>query len=76
MTDLFSKIVDLFSKLLENSSVNTAFVKSPIWKKSIDWICYSELTDKISKTIDEGKYTIGVFPDLSKAFDTVNHKIL
>lgn len=35
-----------------------------------------ELTDKISKAINEGKYTIGIFLDLSKAFDTVNHEIL
>jgi retron-type reverse transcriptase len=35
-----------------------------------------ELTDKISKAIDEGKYTIGIFLGLSKAFDTVNHEIL
>jgi retron-type reverse transcriptase len=35
-----------------------------------------ELTDKISKAIDEGKYTLGIFLDLSKAFDTVNHEIL
>ena len=35
-----------------------------------------ELTDKISKAIDEGKFTIGIFLDLSKAFDTLNHEIL
>jgi retron-type reverse transcriptase len=35
-----------------------------------------ELTDKISKAIDEGKYTVDIFLDLSKAFDTVNHEIL
>ena len=35
-----------------------------------------ELTDNITKAMDEGKYTIGIFLDLSKAYDTVNHQIL
>ena len=35
-----------------------------------------ELIDKITKGIDEGKYTLGVFLDLSKAFDTLDHRIL
>ena len=35
-----------------------------------------ELTDKITKAIDNGEYTIGIFLVLSKAFDTINHKIL
>ena len=35
-----------------------------------------ELVDKITKVIDKGEYTIGVFLDLAKAFDTINHKIL
>ena len=35
-----------------------------------------ELIDGITKAIDQGKYTIGIFLDLSKAFDTINHKIL
>jgi retron-type reverse transcriptase len=35
-----------------------------------------ELTDKISKAIDEGKFIIGILLDLSNAFDTVNHEIL
>ena len=35
-----------------------------------------ELSDKIAESIDEKKYTIGIFVDLSKAFDTLNHGIL
>ena len=35
-----------------------------------------DFVDKITKAIDEGKYSVGIFLDLSKAFDTINHKIL
>ena len=32
--------------------------------------------DKLSDAIDQGKVTLGLFIDLSKAFDIVNHDIL
>ena len=35
-----------------------------------------DLTEAIRKAIDENKYSVGVFIDLQKAFDTVDHKIL
>ena len=34
------------------------------------------LVDEILKALDEGKIVLGVFLDLSKAFDTVDHSIL
>src|SRR6218665_536568 len=35
-----------------------------------------EVVDKITEALDQGKITIGVFLDLSKAFDTIKHDIL
>jgi retron-type reverse transcriptase len=35
-----------------------------------------DFVDKITKAIDEGKYSVGIFLDLSKVFDTINHRIL
>jgi len=35
-----------------------------------------EMCDKISEAKDRNHFSIGVFFDLSKAFDTVNHDIL
>ena len=34
------------------------------------------MTETIKSTIDNGRYRCGVFIDLQKAFDTVNHSIL
>ena len=33
-------------------------------------------TESIRQTIDEGSFGCGIFVDLQKAFDTVDHKIL
>ena len=35
-----------------------------------------DLYDKISKSIDQKKCTVGIFIDLQKAFNTVDHDIL
>ena len=35
-----------------------------------------QITEKIKESIDNGKYGCGIFIDLRKAFDTVNHEIL
>ena len=36
----------------------------------------NHLYDKISSSIHNMQFTVGIFIDLSKAFDTVNHNIL
>ncbi|MFZ2538340.1 MAG: reverse transcriptase family protein [Oscillospiraceae bacterium] len=35
-----------------------------------------ELIDKLTKAVDEKQITIGIFVDLAKAFDTVDHDVL
>ncbi|MFZ2539700.1 MAG: reverse transcriptase family protein [Oscillospiraceae bacterium] len=35
-----------------------------------------KLIDDLSRVMDEGEYAVGIFIDLAKAFDTVNHNIL
>jgi retron-type reverse transcriptase len=34
------------------------------------------IQNKITEAIDKNEYALGIFLDLSKAFDTVNHNIL
>ena len=36
----------------------------------------TEVIDYIYKSLDEGNYVFGIYIDLKKAFDTVQHKIL
>ena len=45
-------------------------------KKNSTVYALMEITEKIKESIDNGKFGCGIFIDLKKAFDTVNHKIL
>ena len=45
-------------------------------KKNSTIFSLIEITEKIKESIDKGKFGCGIFIDLRKAFDTVNHNIL
>ena len=45
-------------------------------KKSSTAHSLMEISEKIRESIDNGKFGCGIFIDLKKAFDTVNHEIL
>ena len=40
------------------------------------YLALTVLMDKLTKSMENGDYVVGVFLDFSKAFDMVNHKIL
>jgi retron-type reverse transcriptase len=80
-------VLTCFSKLLEKLMVKRliAFIdKNKILSKHQYGFRQNRSTehaiidfvDKITKAIDQGKFSVGIFLDLLKAFDTINHKIL
>ena len=76
----FAKILEkiVYNRLLGFVTQNDLLVDSQFgFRKNLStYMALLQLTDNISKSIDEHQLTIGIFLDLAKAFDTVNHKIL
>ena len=77
---VFSK---LFEKIVYKRLINYLDSNNILFKKQYGFrknhstsLALLDLVDKITSAIDEKKYTVGIFLDLSKAFDTVNHDIL
>jgi retron-type reverse transcriptase len=68
---MYNRLIDFIEK--RNIFYNKQFGFRP--KHSTDHAILS-IIDKIQKAIDERDYSCGIFLDLSKAFDTVNHQIL
>jgi hypothetical protein len=76
-------VITCFTKILEkimykrlNKFVEKNNILSEHRKNRSTELAIIEFIDKISKAIDKGQYTIGIFHDLSKAFDTINHSLL
>ena len=76
-----------FSKILEklfNNRLDSFITKYDILSKSqygfrsnrSTSMALVELLEKITNSIDDKKITVGVFIDLKKAFDTIDHKLL
>lgn len=45
-------------------------------QKHSTYMALLDMYNKVSESIDDNKFTIGIFIDLAKAFDTINHNIL
>ena len=65
-------------RLLDFLNKNEILVKNQFEfrEKHSTYMAILDLDDKISQKIDSKTYSMGIFIDLSKAFDTINHKIL
>jgi len=76
----FSKILEkLFVKRLD-SFINTYNIlieqQYGFQAKQSTGLAIMKLVDELSKAIDDKRVSLGVFIDLKKAFDTINHDIL
>ena len=76
----FSKILEkIFNNRLMNflNSNNLLYLMQYGFRKNVSTsMAIMELVENITTAMDNGKFTIGVFIDLKKAFDTVDHSIL
>jgi len=77
---VFSKILEkvLYNRLLEFIDKHNILSSNQYGfsKNTSTSMALLDLFDKISASIENNEYTIGIFLDLAKAFDTVNHDIL
>ena len=80
---LLSNIDKIFEKLVHTRIVKFLDKNKLIFNKQFGFRskhstshALISLTEKIRKSIDEGKLSCGIFIDLQKAFDTVDHLIL
>ena len=80
---LFSITSKVFERIIYNRVNNYFTLNNLLYKNQFGFQsrCSTEhaiikLADKIFKSFDSDELVLGVFVDLSKAFDTVDHSIL
>ena len=68
----------MYNRLLDYVNANNILYPNQFGfrEKHSTYIALLKLIDDISEEIDNKNFSIGVFIDLSKAFDTINHDIL
>ena len=80
LLSIFDKIIEklahkrLYNFLIEH---NISYENQFGFRKNNSTVfALAQITEMIKVSIDSGKFGCGIFVDLRKAFDTVNHKIL
>ena len=80
LLSVFDKILEklMHKRLYEFLQEHNIFFRNQFGfrKNNSTTFALLEITEKIKETIDNKKYGCGIFIDLRKAFDTVNHEIL
>ena len=61
---------------LQVSCIKQSSLRKTIWISGFKFNAVIQLISKILDTFNENIYMLGIFIDLSKAFDTVDHVIL
>jgi hypothetical protein len=76
----FSKFFEklIYGRMMTYITANNILYKGQYGfrKDHSTFMAVMEMYDKISEARDNGHFSVGIFLDLSKAFDTVNHEIL